>query len=247
MKLIPYILIVILAFSCSSNDIETLIINNTNLLSADIENRAVELNSVIACAASDANNADVVEVYFYPEQGASNFKLYETNTANVDANDFSNYRFVDLESLPFFNGTLLRFVRPFATEQWIVVTYELDGDIKISTPIRTKNVNQPTERSSNITINQEISGMPIFVWEQNTSFDNAIFFQVLSTIDDGLLSGTYTLDNQFQYYNTSNVVLNITNGTPPSLTQDIPYKFTVMDVSSDNWVNAIFITEFIVQ
>ena len=236
-----------MTFSCSSEDRETLIINNTHLLSADLENRAVELNSVIACAASDSDNPDVVEVYFYPEQSALNFKLYETNTANVDANDFSNYRFVDLETFPFFNDTLLKFVRPFATEQWIIVTYELEGEIKISTPIRTKNVTQPTERSSNITINQEISGMPIFSWEQNTSFDNAIFFQVLSTIDAGFLSGTYTIDNQFQYYNTSNVVLNITNGSPPSLTQGIPYKFTVMDVSTDNWVNAVFVTEFITQ
>ncbi|RNC84159.1 MAG: hypothetical protein ED556_11925 [Winogradskyella sp.] len=241
------IIVALLVISCASDDRETIIINNTNLLSEDLENRSIELNSVIACAASDSQNSNVVEIYFYSEEGASNFKLYETNSVTVDSGNFSNYRFVDLETSPFFNGFLDRFIRSSASEQWIIVTYELDGEIKISQPIRTKNVSQPTTYSNNVAINQDITTMPIFNWDINSDVDNAIFFQVMSTLDNGVLSGTYTLENQFQYYNTSNVVLNITEQIPPALTSGIPYKFTVMDVSSDNWVNAIFTLDFIAE
>lgn len=244
MRYLKCILIILIVFSCSDDDRTTITINNTELLSVAIEGRITELGSVIACAGNTEEDANVVEVYFYPEDGSTNFKLYETNRVDLDSNDFSNYREVTLNTAPFFNGSLLKFVRPFSSEQWFIVTYELDNEIKISNPIRTKNITQPTLFNNNISINQELTGMPIFNWEVDAT-NNVIFFQVLSTLDGGLLSGTYTIENQFQYYNTSNVVLNITQGVPPSLTNGTAYKFTVMDVSQDNWVNTFITSDFI--
>ncbi|RZN82998.1 MAG: hypothetical protein EVB11_06590 [Winogradskyella sp.] len=196
MKYLKYLLIVLVFVSCSSDNSETIVINNSSSLSNDIEGRIIELEAVIACAASISENSNVVEVYFYPEIGASNFKLYETNSVAVDAANFENYRQIAQLAEPFFNGFLQKFVRPFKSEQWLIVTYELNNEVKISNPIRTKNVSQPTNYTDTINIDQSISLMPIFNWEVSSN-NNAIFFQLLSTIDDGALSGTYTFDRHF--------------------------------------------------
>jgi len=234
--------------SCESDDSVDLVnIENTATLSETLLNRTIETGAVIACAASNVDNSDVVEVYFYPEIGATNIKFFETKTLDIDATDYVNYRQLDITSEPFFNGYLRQFIRTFPLEQWVIVTYELDGEVKISNPIRTKNNTKPTVWTDEVVIDQQVSSMPTFMWEDNANGDNAIYFQVVSTVTDELLSGTYTFENQFQYYNTSNVVLNITDGNPPNLTIGNSYKFTLMDVSEDNWVNTVIQDIFVVQ
>lgn len=234
--------------SCESDDstVETNF-ENTLILSEFIANRTIETGAVIACAASDINNSAIVNVYYYLEAEATSVQFFETNTETVDANDFSNYRQLDISSTPLFEGFIQQFTQAVTQEQWVIITYELDGEVKLSNPIRIKNNTKPTVWTDEVTINQETSKMPKFTWEHNANGDNAIYFQVVSTIDDGLLSGTYTYENQFQYYNISNVVLNITPENPLGLTIGNSYKFLVMDVSEDNWVNTVFQSIFIVD
>lgn len=234
--------------SCESDGLsDSINLVNTSLLSDYIENRTTETGAVIACAASDEANSDVVHVFYYLEEGATNVQFFETNTADVDHNDFSNYRKLDITSTALFEGFIYQFTRPFELEQWVVVTFELNGEVKISNPIRTKNVTKATVWNSEVAIDQQTSTMPTFTWEHNATGDNAIYFQVVATEDNGLLSGTYTFENQFQYYDTSNVVLNITPQNPLSLTVGNSYKFLVMDVSEDNWVNTVFQSIFITE
>ena len=114
----------------------------------------------------------------------------------------------------------------------------MDNEIKISNPIRTKHITKPSVWNDEITVDQTTPLMPVFNWEANAVGDNAIYFQIVSSIDNKLISGTYTLENRFQFYNTSNVVLNITEGIP-QLANATNYNFTLMDVSIDNWVNLI--------
>jgi len=246
MRNLTYVLVILFLTSCSTKD-SSPITNSTSLLSAYIEDRAIEMGAVIACAGNNSVDTDVVEIYFYPKNNAVNYKLYETNSSEVNPNDFSNYSLVTISDVPFFNGYLRKFEYSFTFERWFIVSYELDDEIKLSNPIRTKNLTQPTLFSDQIDINQDQSLMPFFSWNVNSEENNAIFFQVLSTTDNSLLSGTYTFENQFQYYKTENVVLNITNGIPPNLTLGQEYNFTVMDVSEDNWVNELFILQFILE
>lgn len=244
----PILVLLFTIVSCESDDSTAEInLENTLKLSEVIANRTIETGAVIACAASDATNSEVVNVYYYLEAGATNVQFFETNTADVDKDDFSNYRKLDISSEPLFEGFIQQFIRPFGQEQWVIVTYEHDGEVKISNPIRTKNVTKATVWSEEVEIDQQDSKMPKFTWEHNANGDNAIYFQVVSTVDNGLLSGTYTYENQFQYYNTSNVVLNITPENPLGLTIGNSYKFLVMDVSEDNWVNTVFQSIFIVD
>ena len=96
---------------------------------------------------------------------------------------------------------------------------------------------KPTLWNDEVVIVETPPNMPVFRWEDNAVGDNAIYFQVISDSQNNLLSGTYTYENLFQYYNTDNVVLNVTTQTPPDLVPKASYNFTLVDVSSDNWVN----------
>ena len=237
-----YLLLILIVWSCNSTD--NIIDGST--LEAYLFNRNTDIGGVIACSSSGMDDA-VVFTYYYPESGASDIRFYETSLLEDDPWDFSNYMKVSLQSTPFFNGYLGKFESSPVNEKWIVITCELHGDIKVSNPIRIKQNTKPSVWTDTIEIDQQQMGMPEFTWTDDAFGDNAIYFQVLADAQGDLLSGTYTYDNHFQYYNTANVVLNITQENPPDLIQGQTYSFTIMDVSADNWVNAVFTKTFIVQ
>lgn len=233
MKYFKYLIISALTFvSCAQDNDDNVSIT----LSSYINVQKFELGAVIACAASELNTNNIL-TFFYPEAGASNIRFYETENAQVDKLDFSKYNQVFLESEPFFNGYLGKFTQSGSVEKWIIITFELDNEIKVSNPIRSKQRSKRTFWTDAVTIDQRDPTMPNFSWENNPFDDNAIYFQVVSDFENNLLSGTYTLENQFQYYKLNNVVLNITTQTPPALISGNTYNFTLMDVSEDNWVN----------
>ena len=230
-------LIFISILSCSESDEDDVITTLAAYLQGNFEQGAV-----IACAGSD-ENANNMLTFFYPEAGASDIRLYQTLNADVDNNDFSEYTRIILEPEPLFNGYLGKFTQEAIVEKWIIVTFKIDGEIKISNPIRSKPISKPTVWNASVTVDQSVSTMPKFSWLDNAYGDNAIYFQVVSDNKNNLLSGTYTFDNWFQYYNTSNLVLNITTQVPPGLQVNETYNFTLMDVSEDNWVNALVLNK----
>ncbi len=230
---ISYAIVCFMVLSCTdSNDMQLA------TLQTYLQTTNYTTGSVIACAASDQNTNSIL-VFYYPEVGATNIRFYQTDGVDIDPNNFSNYQQVFIESEPFFNGYLEKFTQKVVFEKWIVVTFQLEEEVKVSNPIRSKQISKPTVWSEDVDINQSESGMPKFTWADNLVGDNAIYFQVISDAQKNLLSGTYTFENQFQYYNTSNVVLNITRQAPPVLILDDNYNFTLMDVSEDNWVNLV--------
>ncbi|MEW4923766.1 hypothetical protein [Algibacter sp. 2305UL17-15] len=243
MNKLKYILgCILFVCSCATDTDDNLMIT----LDSYTSNKTIEKGGVIACAASDKDTGEIL-TFYYPEEGATNIRFYETENAQVNHEEYSNYKQMFPKSDPFFNGYLGKFTQSSTHEKWIIVTFELDGEIKISNPIRSKHISKPTVWTDAVTIDQSISGMPNFTWEANAIGGNAIYFQVISDAQDNLLSGTYTYDSHFQYYNTSNVVLNITTKTPPPLIQTEDYNFTLMDVSLDNWVNWVVLKSFEAQ
>ena len=234
--------ILLIVLSCSNDNDDDALIS----LASYLEGRIFETGAVIACAASDNDTKDIL-TFYYPEEGASNIRYYETAHTQVDNSSFSNYTQILLQSEPFFNGYLGKFTQTASAEKWIIVTFELDGEVKISNPIRSKQISKPTVWNDAVSINQSQIGMPDFLWEDNAYGDNAIYFQVISDAQNNLLSGTYTYENHFQYYNTSNVVLNVTTQTPPALVLGNEYNFTLMDVSEDNWVNWVVLKTYKIE
>ncbi|QKX07538.1 hypothetical protein HN014_04975 [Aquimarina sp. TRL1] len=195
-------------------------------------------DNVIACAASDALEKDKVYVYFYPREGVTNIRYYETPDTSYNKNEYSHYREVKTDQSDVFNGYLKRFERETTKEKWVIVSFMEQDTLHISNPIRLKHQSTPTTYTDAIQIEVTSSSMPVFSWPQFENEDNKIFFQVVSDRENNLLSGTYTFDTHFQYYNTDNVVLNITRELPPpELLPSMSYSITLMGVSEDNWVN----------
>lgn len=231
--LLPLSLIVLNA--CDKDVVNT---TNRNSLANYIANKTVETGAVIACAGSD-NNTNEVLIFYYPEDNANNYKFFETNTTEEDNSDFNNYHEIKQDSEPVFNGALRRFRRHLESEKWIIVSTELKNEIKLSNPIRIKHLSKPTTWQDIVSINHDAIGMPKFSWTDNYVKDNAIYFQVITNKQNDFLSGTYTIQNEFQYYKLDNVVLNVTKINPPILAPKTSYNFTLMDISVDNWVNLI--------
>lgn len=165
--------------SCSTKE------EASQLLSTYLQNGIYKNGAVIACSASDVISGDVL-TFFYPNAGATNFRLFETNSVKDNPNVFSNYKRVNLESEPFFNGYLQKFTQKATSEKWIIVTFQLDNEIKVSNPIRSKQLTKPTVWNDMVSINQDVSRMPEFMWINNTVGDNTIYFQVISDSNNNL-------------------------------------------------------------
>ncbi|EAR00502.1 hypothetical protein FB2170_08354 [Maribacter sp. HTCC2170] len=218
-------------------------VNDTDVLNDFLNEKELVFDNVIACAASNLNDQKV-SVFFYPRTGAMNFQYFETETSLSDKNDLENYIKKAYPLKEIFNGYLMKFEIEAETEKWAIVTYEEAGKTHLSNPIRLKQISKPTEYlPENISIGTA-SEMPLFSWQDGVYSDTKIYFQVVSDVDDNLLSGTYTYDKMFTYYELDNVVLNITKTVPPILKTGDSYNFTLMGVSEDNWVNQFSIVDF---
>ena len=223
----------LLIVSCSDNNIA----KDTSILQNYLETHPFETGAVIACAGNNSTNSKV-QVYYYPESGATNIHYYESDIAN-EKDNYASYKQVVLIENPFFNDYLRFFEKEFISEKWIIVTFEKENEIKVSNPIRLKQISKATQWFNDVKINVTEAESPIFDWSSVQDDQDAIYFQIVSDASNNLLTGTYTYDTYFQYYNVTNVVLNITTGIPPHLIIGNDYQFTLMGVSEDNWINVL--------
>lgn len=178
------------------------------------------------------------DVIFYPIDEAEDFRYYEAPSV-ADSADFSKYIAKELPFEPLFNGYLQKFNNSsFEGERMGIVTYRTPGNIHVSNPIRLKTNIKPTEVNNDLATVFENDLNPSFTWNPGSIDENVIYFQVISDADNNFISGTYTIDRSFTFYDLSNVVFNITDPSiTPILLPDREYKFTLMGVSEDNWVN----------
>lgn len=214
------------------------------------ENSELELAELIACAAGRSNglsgNANFpTDVFFYPIAGATDFRYYESIDTDNPL-DYSKYRPVILDDEPVFNGYLWKFNRdPYEADRYGIVTYHTDGKIHICDPIRLKTYDKPTEVNPDLVVIRSNGVNPTFTWTDGELQENVIYFQVISDSEGNLISGTYTFDKEFQFYDLQNVVLNITDPeSSPALELNTEYQFTMMGVSEDNWVNLLIDVSF---
>lgn len=243
--------ILLIAFVCTIASCDSTVDQPEHLL-AYVDDSALPMSDqLIACAGGgepDQLNRpdDPISVYYYPIEGARNFKYFETESINLDPADLSLYQKINLEDTPLFNG-YLRYFRniPLTEERWARITYETSDSLHVSNAIRLKYPILPTEYDNSKVVVTQDGTNPTFSWADHQNDLDVIFFQVISDRNDNLISGTYTFDKTFTFYDLSNVVLNIRDVSPaPALEPQTSYKFTLMTVSSDNWVNLIAEQEF---
>ncbi len=240
-KYIITLIIGCLVCSCNQDD-ETVALDTS--LAALVAANTIEIDNVIACASGSANDQNTIIAYVYPRPGTTDIRYYETSDSNADKNDYTEYQRIAIEPTDFFNGYLKKFNRTTTDEKWVIITFFEDGKLQLSNPIRLKHKSKPTEFTDAVTVTNSMTTMPFFMWENGIFTDNAIYFQIVSDASEELLSGTYTFEKEFQYYILDNVVLNITRETPPALDTNVPYNFTLMGVSEDNWVNLFIEKQF---
>lgn len=196
-----------------------------------------ELDEVIACAGSKKGNENTVFIYYYPIVGSSEYRYYETENSGVDPNDFSNYRLKSFPSEGVFGNKLSLYIRDLDHEAWGIVTFLSEGKVHKSNPIRLKQKSNPTKYNENVSIDFSQQESPKFSWNKSLLSNDAIYFQALVNEKDKFISGTYTNELCFRYYDISNVVLDINLGTPAILDTTIKHTITILGVSEDNWVN----------
>lgn len=225
-------LLVLILYSCS---VDREVLNGT--LRAAVNNREFVLDNLIACAAS-SQNGDITHVFLYPRPGARDIRYFETSSLEADKNNFAEYEEVESSPKDVFNGYLKQIDTQVGEGKWVNVSFVEEGKIHLCNPIRIKKASKPTEYlPGNVQIEVLDSVTPRFSWTDGSHDDTIIYFQVVSTENNDLLSGTYMQERIFRYYKTENVTLNITRSDPPDLIMGNTYGFTVMGVSEDNWVN----------
>lgn len=212
-------------------------------------------DELVACAGGGqptflADDDAPLNVFFYPELETHTIKYYETADDNGDPDDLSLYSEVEAEHVPIFNGFLRRFPRPAPQNDVYSRVSFINGDtLWYSKAIKMKINEQPSEFLPELCeVDLSITGEPIFTWEEGTVGENVIFFHAITTEQGDALSGTYTEEQRFQYYNLDNVVFNVTRtGQPQPLEVDSTYYMTLMGVSSDNWVNLFTEKRFTIE
>ncbi len=244
MKNLSYIFLLLISFSCKKEDDNIL---QESILADYIQLHSdLEIADLIACAGGNAdglfNNAAIpTSIFFYPIAGATDFRYFEAENV-ADSLDFSKYIGKDLISEPIFNGYLWKFNNTvFEGERMGIVTYKTPGKLHVCNPIRQKTNIKPTEVNEALVTVTENEVSPSFSWKDGMIDENVIYFQIISDMKGNLISGTYTIEKRFTFYDLDNVVLNITNpSTTPTLFPNTSYRFTMMAVSEDNWVNLFF-------
>lgn len=226
---------------------------NREKLSEYIDANPVSQEWLIACAVGNEDgyrgvDTEPIEVFFYPEDQARSFRYFKTKDLNANPADYSAYKEIkELKSEAVFNGALRKFKVDVTKEHWGIVTYLIADSLHVSDPIKIQHINRKTQKTESLVTYVPDGINPQFNWEDGTYAENVIYFQVISTLDGDLISGTYTNDKHFQFYDLSNVVINITPTFSPSLASKEAYNFTLMAVSEDNWVNVAVIKEFNTQ
>lgn len=243
-----FMLIILTSLLLSCKDDNALI--DINLEEYIVSNEGLELADLVACAGGKmdgllGDESEPTDIFFYPIQGAADFKYFEARNI-ADSIDYSKYIEKELDDTPMFNGYLWKFNNEsFADERMGIVTYKTPGKIHICNPIRLKTNIKPTEVNSDLLDVFENGLTPSFSWMDGDINENVIYFQVISDSENNFISGTYTIEKEFTFYDLSNVVFNITDSTTtPILESNQDYKFTMMGVSEDNWVNLFIEKEF---
>lgn len=168
---------------------------------------------------------DVEFFYFRAEAGAGT--------------SFTDFRFLPApEARTVANGFFE--VLPQPTEGGnFIVAHRRGSRLFVSNVIELKPDQPTADGSGDLAVDLSTPANPVFSWGTDPG-DNVIFFELLTDASGNVVSGTYTTEPSFRYYDLSNVVLNVSPGTPPaSLTTSNSYRMTVMGVGSNNWVNFI--------
>jgi len=202
---------------------------------------------LVACAAGGQvgfldDPAAPLSMFFYPKLFSTNFKYYETEGEVSDTGNLSLYLEKDVTWEPLFNGFMARFplARP-DTDRWARVSFVSNDTLWYCKPVRLRINEDPTVFSPGLVeVNISDDFQPDFSWPNANDPNTIIYFQIVVDERGDAVSATYTTDTNFTFYETNNVVFNVTRPGPVlPLVPDQDYSFVLMGISAINWVETI--------
>jgi hypothetical protein len=234
-----FVLVLVLISSCAKDKIASDLERFVN------ENSELSTDYLIACAGG--NNSEFmgdsehpISIFYYNVDGASEAKLFELKGEGLDPNDYGNYEASSLNSTSLFNGRMGHFKSPaINSEKWFIVCYTTASKLHISDPIVVLASSLPTVEISNNIVLTENGITPSFDWSNDPTEGNVIYFSLISDSAENFISGTYTEVKYWQFYDLSEVVLNVTPVQNPSLSPNEMYSYLNMGVDEDNWVRSM--------
>jgi hypothetical protein len=232
-------LLLVLISSCSKDKITSDLERFVN------DNSELSTDYLIACAGGNTtefmgDSENPISIFYYNVDGASEAQLFELRAEGLDPNDFGNYESSSLNGVSLFNGRMGHFKSPaINSEKWFIVCYTTASKLHISDPIVILASTLPTvEISSHIAVTEN-GIMPSFDWSNDPTDGNVIYFSLISDSANNFISGTYTEVKNWQFYDLSEVVLNVTPVQNPSLNPNENYSYLNMGVDEDNWVRSM--------
>ena len=232
-----------LFLGCGNDDDKVADPNSLQAFIDDSDHTTIS-RTLYACAAGNTTEflgyVDLpVSIFFYPFPGASDYNYFESTSTAIDTADFKQYQKKSLQGLPVFKGKLQRFLSPsYDEERFGVITYRVGTVLHISEPIQLRPKASPTaDIDEDIAVN--VSGTyPNFDWSEINVPANTIYFSVITDSDNNFVSGVYTTDDYWQFYDEYNIVLDVNENTIPVLNPNTSYKFVHMGVDDENWVHS---------
>ena len=212
-------------------------------------------NELVACAAGGQQGflddpTAPLSMFFYPKLYSTNFKYYETEGDVTDADDLSLYLEKDVPWEPLFNGFMARYPLPKPeTDRWSRVSFVSNDTLWYCKPVRLRINEDPTNFLPEIIeINFDEDAQPDFSWPLAQDPNTIIYFQIVVDERGDAVSATYTNERKFSFYETSNVVFNVTRPGPVlPLQRNQEYSFVLMAISDINWVETIAQKSFTTQ
>lgn len=209
-------------------------------------------NTLVACAAGGHTvdgTAAPLSMFYYPLTGATDFRYY-VMSGTTDTSDLSQFIYQEEEREELFGGFLQRFILDDAeTDFWARVSYRVGDAFYYCKPVHVRVNEQPSEfLPENAVINLDEPLHPVITFEDGLATDNIIYFHVISDENKNAISGTYTTEKMWRFYDLSNVVFNVTpEDWNPELQIGETYNYTLMGVTADNWVNLIAEKSFVAE
>lgn len=205
------------------------------------ENQGRSEDFLIACAAGNmeefmGSTERPISIFYYNVDGASTATLY-VKSEEGRKDELCYYSKADEVPETLFNGRMGRFaVSKDFTDKWVIVTYTTGSTYHVSDPILLRADTHPTVDISNKIL---IAGDPLqpdINWHAEGVRGNVIYFSLISNAANDFVSGVYTEEKEWSFYDLSNVVLNVTPTIDPTLDSQDSYVYTNMGVGEDNWV-----------
>ncbi|MFT5858931.1 MAG: hypothetical protein ACI865_001027 [Flavobacteriaceae bacterium] len=162
-------------------------------------NYASDLDGLIACAGGTntsflVDSVNPIAVFLYSAEDAYEFRYYETDSVNLDPNNYRNYSRKNYSLTNLFHGVMKKFDHPpMLKEKSAIVTYKTPGKLHVCTPIRLKAFVSPTLGISAIMSISPNGTEPTFDWSAEAEPNNVIYFSMVSSLTDTLISGTFMI------------------------------------------------------